>query len=113
VAAQAARDMDAAAIAVFTQSGGTAVVVSKYRPLTPIFAFTPVEEVERRLAIVWGIQPRRVKPLRTTDRMVEVVETQLRAERAVKRGDLVVMIAGTPVAVPGSTNFMKIHTVGV
>ncbi len=110
-AARAARDLDARVIAVFTQSGGTARVVSKHRPLTPIYAFTPVERVERRLALLWGVEPRPVDALPTTDEMVDTVVAELRRKRVVKTGDLIVVTAGSPVNTPGTTNFMKIHRV--
>jgi pyruvate kinase len=110
-AAEAARELDARVIAVFTQSGGTARLVSKYRPSAPLYAFTPIPEVERRLGLVWGIQPRSVPSFKTTEEMVEEVCRRLAGERVVRKGDLVVFTAGTPVGHPGSTNFLKIHRV--
>jgi pyruvate kinase len=110
-ATRAAREVGAAAIAVFTQSGGTARVVSKFRPMTPVYAFTPVPAVERLLALVWGVRPRHVDPLPGSDRMVDVVCRALLRERAVRRGDLIVVTAGTPVHRTGTTNFMKVHRV--
>ncbi len=107
----AAHDLGAKVIAVFTQSGGTAQVVSKYRPSTPIYAFTPVEEVERRLALVWGVHPQGMEELPTTDEMVEIVVAHLRDRKVVSAGDLIVITAGTPVHEPGSTNFLKVHRV--
>ncbi len=111
-AGSAARELGAAAIAVFTQTGSTARVVAKFRPLTPIYAFTPSEIVRRRLALVWGIRPRCVELLPGTDEMIEAVVHRLLGESAVKRGDLIVVTAGTPVQRPGSTNFLKVHRVG-
>jgi pyruvate kinase len=111
-ASSAASELSAAAIAVFTQSGSTARVVAKFRPITPIYAFTPFESVRRRLALVWGIRPRCVELLPDTDEMVEAVANRLLHEGAVRRGDLLVVTAGTPVQRPGSTNFLKVHRVG-
>jgi pyruvate kinase len=108
---RAARDLGAAAIAVFTESGGTARVVSKYRPMTPIYAFSPVESVRRRLALLWGVRPRAVEELPGTDDMVERVAAVLVREGAARKGDLIVVTAGTPVGRPGSTNFLKVHRV--
>ncbi len=110
-ASRASHDLQARVIAVFTQSGGTARVVSKYRPMTPIYAFTPVEAVRRRLALVWGVNPRDVPELPTTDAMVDEVAGRLLKERVVRRGDRIVVTAGTPVHEPGTTNFLKIHRV--
>jgi pyruvate kinase len=107
----AARELGARVIAVFTQSGGTARVVSKYRPSTPIHAFTPIPGVERRLALVWGVNPQGVEELPTSDEMVEVVVARLREQRLVSTGDLIVITAGTPVQQAGTTNFMKVHRV--
>ncbi len=111
-AGSAARELGAAAIAVFTQSGGTARVVAKFRPITPVYAFTPMESVRRRLALVWGIRPRDVAMLPGTDDMIDAVVRGLVREGAVKRGDLIVITAGTPVQRPGSTNFLKVHRIG-
>ena len=108
---RAARDLRAAAIAVFTQSGGTAQVVSKYRPMTPIYAFSPVEAVRRRLALLWGVRPHAVEELPGTDDMVEAVAAVLVREGAARKGDLIVVTAGTPVGRPGTTNFLKVHRV--
>jgi len=107
----AARETGARAIVVFTQSGGTALLVARYRPLLPIVAFTPVEAVARRLALVWGVEPRLVPMFDNTDAMISKVVAQLRADRRVRRGDFLVITAGTPVGRAGSTNFLKVHRV--
>jgi pyruvate kinase len=111
-AGAAANELSAAAIAVFTQTGGTARVVAKFRPITPVYAFTPFESVRRRLALVWGIRPRCIELLPGTDEMVDAVARRLLHDGAVRHGDLLVITAGTPVQRPGSTNFLKVHRVG-
>jgi len=110
-ASKAAHELGARVIGVFTQSGSTAQLVSKYRPEMPIYAFTTSPEVLRRLCLLWGVAPRLETPLPTTDAMIESLIARLRAERKVKAGDHVVITAGTPVGRPGSTNFLKIHRV--
>ena len=110
-AAETAQHLEARAITVFTQSGGSARVVAKYRPRVPIYAFTPLDAVYRRLSLVWGVEPRLVEPLPTTDDMVDRVARLLLSERRVKRDDLIVVTAGTPVHQPGTTNFIKFHRV--
>jgi len=95
-AGKSARDLGARAIAVFTQSGWTAGVVSKFRPRVPVFAFTPSAEVCRRLSLVWGVRAELVETLPSTDAMAERVTEHLRRRRRVKRGDLIVITAGTP-----------------
>lgn len=110
----AARDLGAAAILTPTASGHTARMVSKYRPQAPIIAVTPTEKVLRKLALIWGVQPLFISEMTSgaTDEMVNrAVEVSL-ASGLIEGGDLVVITAGVPVGVHGTTNLMKVHTVG-
>lgn len=107
-----AETLGAAAIITATQSGHTARMVAKYRPRVPIVAATPTEGVARRLRLVWGVIPLIVKDKNTTDELItETVVESLQAG-ILQQGDLVVLTAGVPVGVPGSTNLLKVHTVG-
>ena len=99
-------------IAVFTQSGSTARLVSKYRPRPPIIAFSPDQETRRRLSLLWGVVPRRIPRVRHIEGLSELAEKRLLEEKLVRRGDVVGIVAGTPFGIPGSTNFMKFHVVG-
>jgi pyruvate kinase len=110
-AAQAARNLDARMIAVFTTSGSTARLVSRYRPGTRIAAFTPDIRVRRQLSLVWGVEAFHTREFPSTDTMIQALVKGLRQRRAVKRGDLVIITAGTPVGHSGTTNFLKIHRV--
>jgi len=110
-AVQAADRMRARAIVAFTQSGATAQLVSKYRPSTPIIAFTPHEEIQRRMALFWGVYPRIMRPIASTDRLIEGVEKSLLAERLAKRGDTIVLLMGAPIYKKGTTNLLKVHRI--
>ncbi|MFZ5627140.1 MAG: pyruvate kinase [Bacillota bacterium] len=107
-----AHDLGASAIICATKSGYTAKMVSKYRPQAPVVAITPKMDVVRKLLLVWGVYPLLCKETKSTDEMLKVsVETAL-AAGMIKAGDLVVITAGVPVGVPGTTNLIKVHTVG-
>jgi len=107
-----AEDLDAAAIITSTNSGYTARMVSKYRPMSGIIAATPHESILRKLSLVWGVFPIQVPSGLTTDEMFErAVEGALKA-KLIESGDLVVITAGVPIGVTGTTNLLKVHIVG-
>ncbi len=108
----AAQNLGATAIITATQSGHTARMVAKYRPTVPIIAATPSDRVARRLRLLWGVAPLIIPNLHSTDELIN--ETIAQAIRAglVRQGDLVVLTAGVPAGVTGSTNLLKVHTVG-
>ena len=96
-------------IVVFTHSGFTARLISRYRPLVPIAAFSPEADIRRRLALVWGVAPLGIPDLRKVDQLAEISEKRLLEEKLVRRGDVIAIVAGTPMGVRGTTNFMKFH----
>ena len=107
-----AHDLKAAAIVTATSSGHTSKAISKFKPKTPIIAATNSERVMRRLSLVWGVYPVLAPMSATTD---EVVSNSV--EAAVKggyisEGDLIVITAGVPVGISGTTNLIKVHTIG-
>lgn len=107
-----AQDLGAAAIITATTTGYTARMVAKYRPRPPVVAVIPSKRVVRRLTIVRGVLPLLVGKIENTDQMIQgAVEAALGAQY-VKAGDLVVITAGVPVGVHGTTNLLKVHTVG-
>jgi pyruvate kinase len=110
--ANIAHDQNARAILCSTSSGGTARVVSKFRPRAPILAATTSIEAYHRMALYWGVVPMLVAFPRDTDHMI--AEAVQAAEEAgqVQAEDLVVITAGTPIGAPGSTNLIKVHTIG-
>lgn len=107
-----AQDLEAAAIISSTESGYTPKMVSKYKPKAPIIAVTPHAKVLRKLSLTWGVQPLLVGHTKDTDSMISsAVEVSLEAG-LISAGDLVVITAGVPVGVHGTTNLLKVHTVG-
>ncbi len=108
----AAEELNMKVIAVFTESGSSARLVSKYRPRAPIVAFSPVQEARRRLSLFWGVLPRTIERVHDVDQLAETAESRLLEEHLVKRGDVVGVIAGTPLGTTGSTNLMKIIRIG-
>ena len=110
--AAAADEFHIRAIVVFTESGYTARLVSKARPRPPIIAFSPRPEVCSRLALLWGVLPRPAKRVRYVDDFISEAERRLREEKLVRKGDVVAVVAGTPLHTEGTTNLIKFHTIG-
>jgi pyruvate kinase len=108
----ASRELHMRLIAVFTHSGFTARLVSRYRPMVPIVAFSPEAETRRKLALIWGVLPLAIGDTRRIDRLAEVSVKRLMRERLVRKGDVIGIVAGTPMGVRGTTNFMKFHVIG-
>jgi pyruvate kinase len=106
------RELHMKLIAVFTHSGFTAQLVSRYRPMVPIVAFSPEQETRRRLALIWGVYPRNIQDVRKVDGLAAVAEKRLLEERLVHKEDVVGIVAGTPMGIRGTTNFMKFHVIG-
>lgn len=107
-----AENINASCIVSFTQLGGTARVVSKYRPQCKILAPTPIEKTCRRLALVWGVLPVHIPTMETTDVMVARASELAQQFGLLKPGETVVVTAGVPVGVPGSTNTITAFTLG-
>lgn len=111
-ACRAAEEQQAKAIVTFTQSGRTALLVSKHRPSVDIIAPTPFKHVAHKMALYWGVIPLVLKPKKTTDDMITSVESIMLQKGLARRRDLIVITAGVPIGVAGSTNLMKVHNVG-
>lgn len=107
-----AYDIGARAIICATASGSTARLVSKYRPKTPIVAFTPSESTYRQLALSWGVQPRLMPEVHTMEEMLQTAVNTAVDMGMAHEGDKVVVTAGVPFGVPGNTNLIKVHTIG-
>lgn len=108
----AAEELRMRTIAVFTETGFSARLVSKYRPPVPIVAFTPNPGTRRRLSLLWGVLPRRIAHVRQVDELAKAAERRLREERLVKKGDVIGVVAGTPIGARGTTNLMKLIRIG-
>src|SRR5712671_1270319 len=109
--AHAAQDLEMRAIAVFTETGTTARLISKYRPQCRIFAFSHREAVCNRSNLYWGVHPIACEESSTSDDMVHDAEKELLKMNAADYGDVVGIVAGTQKAT-GSTNFLRLHVVG-
>jgi pyruvate kinase len=108
--AHAAEDLPMGAIAIFTETGNTARMISKYRPKVPIYAFTHIEPVVRRMNLYWGVHPVRCRQPRSVEQMVVMAEQDLVSRGQLKPKDVLGVVAGTRQA-SGSTNLMRLHVV--
>ena len=108
--AHAAEDLPMGAIAIFTETGNTARMISKYRPKAPIYAFTHIDPVVRRMNLYWGIHPIRCRQAHSAQEMVTLAEQDLVRRGLLKPKDVFGVVAGTRQA-SGSTNLMRLHVV--
>ncbi len=111
-AAEVADRVDARYLVAFTQSGDSARRLSRYRGRIPLLAFTPVAKVRSQLSLTWGVETFLTVDVEHTDEMVRQVDEALLEIGRVSEGDQVVIIAGSPPGIPGSTNAMRIHRMG-
>jgi pyruvate kinase len=111
-AAEVAERVGAKYLVAFTQSGDSARRLSRYRGPIPTLAFTPVPVVRSQLALSWGVETFLGETVEHTDEMVRQVDEALLRVGRVAEGDLVVIIAGSPPGIPGSTNALRIHRMG-
>src|SRR5262245_14236720 len=110
-AASAAAATQAAVIATFSESGSTARVLSKQRPVAPIVAFTPHDTVQRRMALYWGVLPRMMAKVQDLDDRILAVEHRLVEDTLARSGDCVVLVSGALTGQLGGTNAMKLHRI--
>ena len=108
--AHAAEDLHMGAIAVFTETGNTARLISKYRPKTQIYAFSDLPPVCNRMNLLWGVHPVRRGRAKSSEDMVAIAERDLVQKGEVGPGDVLGVVAGTQMS-SGSTNFMRFHSV--
>ena len=109
--AHAAEELDVAAIAIFTETGATARLLSKYRPDAPIFAMSPFQKVVHRSMLLWGTTPLLCERFSDTDELVNMAEDILERLGHVRRHEIVGIVAGTRTR-SGATNFLRLHMVG-
>jgi pyruvate kinase len=110
-ACELAHDLNVAAIAVFTQTGRTALLMSKMRPQVPIYAFTPVPGILNRLSVMWGVKPVNLPLSGTLQEMVNSAGNYL-AGQGFEKGKQVVIICGYPVESIRPPNMALLHTLG-
>jgi pyruvate kinase len=111
-AAEVAERVGARYLVAFTQSGDSARRASRYRGVVPVLAFTPVAKVRSQLSLSWGVETFLTGAVEHTDEMVRQVDEALLEIGRVEEGDQVVIIAGSPPGIPGSTNALRIHRMG-
>ncbi len=111
-ALEVAERVEAKFLVAFTQSGDSARRLARYRGKVPILAFTPEERVRSQLSMTWGVETFKTAAVEHTDEMVRQVDEALLESGRVQEGDLVVIIAGSPPGIPGSTNALRIHRMG-
>jgi pyruvate kinase len=109
--AHAAEDLPMRAIAVFTESGNTARMVSKHRPKVCIYAFSRKPEVCNRMNALWGVHPVHKEEWESAEAMLRTAEKELLPKGLLHAGDVLGLVAGTKLT-SGATNFMRLHTVG-
>jgi len=107
----AVRMLASPALIVFTKSGFSARIVASQRPNVPILVLTDVPRTYRQLALIWGVVPELVPHAKTYDEMVRLALESVRHRGLAQSGDKVVVTAGVPFDVPGSTNTLKVETV--
>ena len=96
----------------FTTSGDASLRLARLRPQVPMLAFTCDPGVRSRLALVWGVQAHLMPEVKHTDQMAMQVDQVLLADDSAQEGDLVIIIAGSPPGIPGSTNALRVHQMG-
>ena len=110
-AAEVAERMDAKFLVAFTKSGDTARRLARLRSPIPVLVFTPDALTRRTLTLTWGVQSYAIPDVDTTEEMVDLVDRALTTSGRVAIGEKVVIVAGSPVGVPGKTNALRVHKV--
>jgi pyruvate kinase len=111
-ARELAHDRDVAAIAVFTETGQTALYMSKARPNVPILAFTPEARTYQKMEMFWGVHPFLVPFSTTVETMLAHVDSAIMAFSDLTPGQQVVLVSGFPVGLMREPNFALLHTIG-
>lgn len=111
-AEEVAQRIGAKYVVAFTQSGDSARRLARHRSSIPVLAFTPESRCRSQLSLTWGIEAFKTVAVEHTDEMVRQVDEELLRIGRVKEGDLVVIVAGSPPGIPGSTNALRIHRMG-
>lgn len=112
-AAQMAKALEAKALVAFTQTGDTVRRLARLHGSMPLVAFTPEEATRNQLALSWGVDCHRVPFVDHTDDMFAQVDSAMQQLKKAKPGDLVVIVAGSPPGMPGMTNTVRIHRIGL
>ncbi|WP_322936523.1 pyruvate kinase [Nocardioides bizhenqiangii] len=111
-AEEVAQRIGAKFVVAFTQSGDSARRLARHRSSIPVLAFTPESRCRSQLSLTWGVEAFKTVTVEHTDEMVRQVDEELLRIGRVQEGDLVVIVAGSPPGIPGSTNALRIHRMG-
>jgi pyruvate kinase len=111
-ACQVAENVGASAILAFTQTGGTAALIAKYRPALPIYAVTPSAKVQQHLALYSGVSSLQAEATGGTESQIHTVEKAILKAGVMAKGEVVVITMGSPISTTGTTNLMKLHQLG-
>jgi pyruvate kinase len=111
-AGEVAERVEAKYVVAFTTSGDSARRMSRLRGPVPVLAFTPEGKTRSQLSLTWGVETFKTSTVEHTDEMVLQVDDHLLNLGRVVEGDLVVIIAGSPPGIPGSTNALRVHRMG-
>ncbi|MPZ54270.1 MAG: pyruvate kinase [Acidimicrobiia bacterium] len=111
-AAETTARLDIDTIVAFTESGNTAFLISKYRPLAKVVAFSPIHATLNRMALYWGVQPFYLDRFDFTDHMIAAGEEFVETEGLAERGDAIVIVAGVPPNQQASTNLVMVQYIG-
>lgn len=106
-----AHDLNARAIITVTKTGSTARMISKFRPLSPIIGCTTNETVCRQMNLSWGVSPIMCEEKENTDELFDHAIDMAEKHGLVEKDDLVVITAGIPLGISGTTNMLKVHMV--
>jgi pyruvate kinase len=107
-----AKNVKAAWLTAFTETGRTACIIASTRPRPGVMVFTPNPSVRNQMSIVWGVRTFLVPPASHTDGMVETIDAELLASHEANPGDIAIVIAGVPPGVSGTVNGLRVHVVG-
>ena len=107
----AAEEIRVRAILSFTKRGKSARYLSKFRPDVPVYAFTPDPLAKRQMALYWGVEPHSVGAATDPEKLIRLTTQRLKFEKKINKGDLVIVVAGSPMGADASINMMKIHQV--
>ena len=111
-AVQVANDIDARAIVAFTESGRTPLLISNYRPKSPIITFTSKSKTYNQMSLLWGVEQYKIERRNTFEEMLSDANDFLKNEKKYNKGDKVVVVAGTPPNVEAATNLIRVHRIG-
>jgi len=104
-------EVNAKAIVTFSITGKTSKLISRQRPLSPVYAFSPSRKIYNKLSLVWGVTPLLIPPINDTKLLIEAGEKLIIKNKFAKNNDRIIIVTGLALKT-GSTNLIKIHTIG-